>query len=193
MSSIENTAARQSTFRPALMLMTGRAIAFGVTFFVPVFLVRFFTPTEFGTYKQFFLVVYMAYNIGQMGMAESLFYFLPTSPSGAGRYVVNSLLILGGVGVICVGGLTIAAHQVAHRLSNPGLEAYVPLAGVYLLFMLTGCVLEIIMISRRRFVGRPPRTSLPTCYAPRFCCAVLVFKSLYSVLVGGLSFSLSVW
>src|SRR5688572_29034842 len=101
MSSVSPAAVPASTFKPALMLMSGKAVAFVVTFFVPMLLVRMFSPTEFGTYKQFFLLIYMFYGIGQMGMAESLYYFLPGSPQGAGRYVVNSMLMLAATGIAC--------------------------------------------------------------------------------------------
>ena len=179
----------RSTFKPALMLMGGRAMAFAVTFFVPVLLVRFFTPAEFGTYKQFFLVVYMLYGIGQMGMAESLFYFLPLSPAVAGRYVVNSLLILAGIGVVCVAGLSLASHRVAEALSNPSLQVYLPMAGAFLLFMLVSCVLEIILISRRRFQAATASYVASDVLRAAFLLApLLLFKSLHSLFIGGLAF-----
>jgi hypothetical protein len=52
------------------MLMSGRAIAFAVTFFVPAVLARIFSQAEFGTYKQFYLITYTLYGLGQMGLAE---------------------------------------------------------------------------------------------------------------------------
>jgi len=46
----------ESVFRPALLLMSGRTLAFVATFFIPVVLTRIFDPAQFGTYKQLFLV-----------------------------------------------------------------------------------------------------------------------------------------
>ena len=42
------------------------------------------------------------YGIGQLGMAESLFYFLPVAPRNGPRYVANSVmaLVLGGLGCL---------------------------------------------------------------------------------------------
>src|SRR5207249_6420545 len=102
-----------STFKPALMLMTGRALAFAVTFFVPAVLARVFTQTEFGTYKQFILITYTLYSLGQFGLAECLFYFLPANPGRAGRYAFNSLVMLGAMGILFASVLVLNASRVA--------------------------------------------------------------------------------
>jgi O-antigen/teichoic acid export membrane protein len=131
--------------------MSGRAVAFAVTFFVPAVLARVFSQTEFGTYKQWYLVVYTLFGLGQLGLAECLFYFLPLKPHAAGRYAFNSLVMLGTMGLCFSTGLLLNSSRVTVLLNNPGLEAYIPLAGLYLMFMLMGTVLEITMISRKSF------------------------------------------
>ncbi|HYR41497.1 MAG TPA: lipopolysaccharide biosynthesis protein [Terriglobia bacterium] len=140
-----------STFKPTLMLMSGRALAFAVTFFVPAILTRIFNQTEFGTYKQFALITSTLYIFGQLGFAECLFYFLPANPDKGGKYAFNSLVMLGAVGVFFSAVLVTNASRVAGWLSNPDLATYVPLAGLYLVFMLMGAVLEITMITRKNF------------------------------------------
>jgi O-antigen/teichoic acid export membrane protein len=140
-----------STFKPALMLMTGRALAFAVTFFVPAVLARVFSQTEFGTYKQFVLITYTLYSLGQFGLAECLFYFLPANPNRGGRYAFNSLVMLGLMGVLFSSVLILNASRVAQWLNNQPLRNYIPLSGVYLIFMLMGTVLEITMITRKKF------------------------------------------
>lgn len=140
-----------STFKPALMLMSGRAMGFAVTFFVPALLARVFTQSEFGTYKQFILVTGTLFSIGQFGLAECLFYFLPAKPEKAGRYATNSLVMLGVMGVICGSILVLNAPRVAHWLNNEPLTRYMPVAAFYLTFLLMGTVLEITMISRKNF------------------------------------------
>src|SRR4051794_13629274 len=122
-----------STFKPALLLMGGRVLAFAVTFFIPVVLVRIFDQAEFGTYKQLFLVYGTLYTIAQIGMAESLFYFLPLAGDKGGRYAANAAIVLTAAGVVSLGLLTLEAPQVARLLGNPGLAPYIPYVGVYLL------------------------------------------------------------
>src|SRR5205085_11996020 len=114
-------------------LMTGRALAFAVTFFVPAVLTRVFTQTEFGTYKQFVLITYTLYSFGQFGLAECLFYFIPLNPARAGRYAFNSLVMLGLMGVVFSTALILNASRVAHWLNNPPLMTYIPLSGIYLI------------------------------------------------------------
>src|SRR5206468_2808662 len=108
-----------STFKPALMLMSGRAIAFAVTFFVPAVLARVFSQTEFGTYKQFYLITYTLFGLGQLGLAECLFYFLPADPDNAGRYAFNSLVMLGVIGMMFGAGILANSSTIGALLSNP--------------------------------------------------------------------------
>src|SRR5687767_2162172 len=131
-----------STFKPALMLMSGRALAFAVTFFVPMILVRVFSQTEFGTYKQFILITYTLYSLGQFGLAECLFYFLPADPKSSGRYAFNSLVMLGGMGALFSAVLLLNSSRVAGWMSNESLNGYMPMAGLLVIFMLMGTVLE---------------------------------------------------
>jgi O-antigen/teichoic acid export membrane protein len=140
-----------STFRPAFTLMAGRVAAFGITFLTPVLLVRVFTQAEFGTYKQFMLITYTLYLIGQLGLAECLFYFLPANPTSGARYALNSLVMLGASGLVCFAGLLLVSPHIGDWLSNSALSQYVPVLGLYLLFMLMGTVLEITMIARKRY------------------------------------------
>ena len=151
--ALNNGAVTESngSFRPALQLMCGRAAAFAVTFLIPVLLSRIFDKVEFGTYKQVFLVVYSIYGIGQLGMAECLLYFLPSFPEAAGRYVMNSILMLFVTGLACFAGLTVAGNRVAVWLNNPALEQYMWIAGACLLLMLTSCALETAMIAKKRY------------------------------------------
>jgi len=139
-----------STFRPALLLMSGRAAAFAITFLIPITLSRILSQTEFGTYRQIFLVVYTLYGIGQIGMAECLFYFLPSFPKDAGRFVTNSMIMLGVSGLVCFLGLVAVTEYVSDSLS-PDLGKYIWMAGAYLMLMLLGCALEIVMIARKRY------------------------------------------
>ena len=86
-----------TTVKPAAVLMSGRMIGIAVAFAIPVALARLFDQSEFGTYKQLFLVNATLYGIMQCGMAESLFYFVPSDPRRAGRYAMNALVVLAGL------------------------------------------------------------------------------------------------
>lgn len=137
--------------RPALLLMVGRAIGFAATFFVPVVLVRLLDQGQFGTYKQLFLVFGTLFPLAQMGMAESLYYFLPTGERKLGRYLANALLALALSGGIAMAALIAGSSQVAAWLNNPALAENLPLVGLYLLLSLVSAVLEIVLTARERY------------------------------------------
>lgn len=140
-----------STFKPAFKLMSGRVAAFTITFMTGPLLARMFSQSAFGTYKQFMLVTYTLFLIGQCGLAECLFYFLPKNPERGASYAVNSVFMLFLSGTVCWLGLMIRPGALARWANNAELVQYIPVMGAYLLFMLMGTVLEISMVSRKRY------------------------------------------
>lgn len=141
----------KSTLKPTLLLMCGRSAAFAVTFLIPVVLVRTFDQAAFGTYKQLFLIYGTLFSIAQFGMAESLYYFLPSNPKASGRFGANSTVLLAILGVVCAIGLAWQAHRISLWLRNAALEPFLPWLGGYLALTLVGATIEIAMVSRKRF------------------------------------------
>jgi O-antigen/teichoic acid export membrane protein len=189
MPGVEQLELKDSTFKPALMLMSGRALAFTATFFVPVVLTRIFTQAEFGTYKQFFLLVSILYGIGQIGMAESLYYFLPSSVTGAGRYVANSVLTLAAVGLVVLATLGFAGRSISSWMGGAHLA---PLAGLYLTLMLTSCGLEIVWITRKRYrLATISYASSDALRAVMLIAPALMFRSIEAVIIGGVVFCIA--
>src|ERR1051325_2799817 len=101
--------------RPAALLVTGRVIGLVASFAIGILLARIFAPATFGTYKQFFLLYGTLYGLAQLGMAESLYYFVPRNTSATPRYVCNALVTLAGAGLVCLGGLYAWRTQIAPR------------------------------------------------------------------------------
>lgn len=140
----------ESVFRPAFVLMSGRALGFVASFAIPLVLVRIFAQGEFGTYKQLFLIYATLYGVVQFGMAESLFYFLPAAEERGGHYALNAMLTLGLAGALCLAVLWAAAPAIGAGFNNASLPGYVPLLGIYLLLMLVSAPLEIVTTARKR-------------------------------------------
>lgn len=184
------SAGNESVFRPALLLMTGRVAGFLAAFIIPVILARVFDQAEFGTYKQLFLVYSTLFGVAQIGMAESLFYFLPDDESRGGRYILNALLMLGGVGCLCLGLLWLLQPEVARLLNNDALIGYLPYLGLYLLFMLMAVVMEIVMIARKRhFAASCTYAVSDFSRAVLYLTPVLLFGTLQWLLVGAVVFA----
>src|ERR687898_587464 len=106
-------------FKPALRIILGRMIGFIVAFAIPIVLVRLFDLQTFGTYKQWFLLYITILTITQIGMSESLLYFLPRAGRDAGEYMMNTLLFLAIVGAAAAAALVWFAEPIAAWMSNP--------------------------------------------------------------------------
>jgi O-antigen/teichoic acid export membrane protein len=149
----------ERTFRPVFLLLAARTVGLAATFFIPVLLARLFDQHDFGTYKQLFLVFASLYTIAQVGMAESLFYFLPLDPKRGGSLTSNALGVLLAAGVVAFAALWIGAGPIARAMGNPELESGLPYIGVFVGLMIASAVLEIDMMSRKQY-GRAAWTYL---------------------------------
>jgi O-antigen/teichoic acid export membrane protein len=177
--------------KPTLQLMSGRMLAFAGTFFIPVVLVRVFDPVAFGTYKQLLLIYATVSAVAQCGMAESLFYFIPRSPEKAARYAANAVLFLGVAGLVLFASLVWAAPRIASGLGNPGLAPHIALLGIFLWLSLTAAPLEIVLISRRRYLGAACAYGISdVTRAAMFILPALLTRRLEWVLVGAVAFAL---
>src|ERR1051325_9500069 len=179
-----------SSFKPALLLMAGRMVAFATTFFIPVVLVRIFDQAEFGTYKQIFLIYATLYLVAQFGMAESLYYFLPMEPTKGGRYVANSVVALTLAGLVFLSVMQAKAQAIAGWLANDQLAFYVPYVGTYLLLMIISAVLEIVMTARKRFFLTAASFALTEiCRGAAFMIPALLTGELRWVMIGAIAYA----
>lgn len=181
----------EAIFGPALVLMSGRALGFVAGFIVPLVLARAFGQAEFGTYKQLFLLYGTLFSIAQIGMAESLYYFLPSESERKGRYIVNVLLVLGLAGCAALLLLSWQQERVALLLNNAALAPYLPLTGLFLLLMLASLVLEIVMTAQKQHVGASVAYALTDLgRAALMLVPVLLFGDLFWLLLGAVVFAL---
>jgi len=180
---VSTAPATDSVFKPALLLMSGRTVAFAATFFIPLVLARIFDPAQFGTYKQLFLIWGTVYAVAQLGMASSLYYFLPRAPRLAGSYAANCLLFLAGTGLLCLGGLIVAAPQLSHWLSNNELSPYLPWIGLYICLTMIAMAFEIVLIARGRYLWASASYAVSDlARAAAFIVPALLFRRLEWVL-----------
>lgn len=177
-------------FKPALTIMAGRSVGYVVLFLLPLLLVRVFDQQEFGTYKQIFLLYGTILNLAQIGMSESLFYFLPGAAQDGGRYVANSMLVLGGVGLLVGGLLYLGGDAVARWMNNPALAPLMPLLAVFFLLMLASYVLEIVMTARHHYARAAASYGLSDVARTAFIVApVLMFRTVASIFYGAIIFA----
>ena len=181
-----------AALKSSLMLTAGRCAAFLPTFFIPVVLARALDPAQFGTYKQVFLVYSTLYLIAQLGMAESLFYFLPRDPRGAGRLAANSVAFLAAAGAGAGLVLAAGASAVSGWFGNPAHVVGLRLAGIFLFLTMAAAPLEIILISRGRHSAAALSYFLSD--ALRAFCLIapgLLFRDIAWILAGAIAFGLA--
>jgi O-antigen/teichoic acid export membrane protein len=77
----------------SLYLASSKLLGYGIRLILPYFLVRLMTVADFGAYRQFFLLDIYISTLFQLGVNQSLFYFIPRDPRNAGAYFINSLLM----------------------------------------------------------------------------------------------------
>ena len=172
------------------MLIAGRTLAFTVSFLIPVVLVRVFDQEMFGTYKQVFLIYAILYGITQLGMAESLYYFIPQRAADGGKFVLNSVVTMGVAGLACLGALAALSSSIARWVGNPGLAAYVVPIGIFLLLMLMTASLEISMIARKQYRKAAYVYAISDLVRSLFLIVpVLLLKSLEWLLAGAIAFA----
>jgi len=180
----------ESTFRPAVLLMAGRALASVATLLIPVTLVRVFDQAEYGTYKQLFLVFTTLYSVALVGLSDSLYYFVPRDPARSGGYVANAVLGLSFAGLACLAALHAARFIVAGWMKNAALAEHLSSIGVFLLFTLVATVLEIALIARKRY-SRASATYVLSDVVRALCFVVPMFflPSLHTLMLWAMAFS----
>ena len=175
---------------PAFLLVAGRTAGLIATFAIGPLFARLFSVDEIGTYKAFFLVYATLYGLAQVGMAESLYYFVPRGESRVARYVCNAALTLLGAGLACLAGLWLWRETIATSLNNTALAGLLPLLGLFLTLALVGTVLEITMISRKQHMRAAVAYALSdVARTALFVVPALLFLSLRAVFIGAVIFA----
>jgi len=178
-----------NTSRPALLLVIGRSIGLAASFAIGIVLARLFEPAVFGTYKQFFLVYATLYGVLQLGMAESLYYFVPRQSEHTGPYVANAMAMLTAAGLLGTAGLYVARGPIGAWLA-PELADYVVPLGLFLTFTLASTVLEIVMVSRRHHMAAAVTYAFSDIVRTLlFVIPALTFATLRAVFVGATLFA----
>ena len=172
-----------------MLLVAGRTAGLAASFAIGIVLARVFDPAEFGVYKQFFLVYATLYGVLQLGMAESLYYFVPRAPERTGRYAANAIAALAVVGAGGV-GLLYAARPLLAGWIDPQVAAYAVPLGVFLTLMLTATVLEIVMVCRQKHLAAAITYAISDIVRTiLFIGPALLFVSLDAVFVGAIAYA----
>jgi O-antigen/teichoic acid export membrane protein len=133
----------------AFWLMCARTLAFGFSFALPLLLVRSLSQTDFGIYKQVFLVVMTAVNILPLGFHMSAFYFLPREHEQARRSLVIFNILLFHLVVAGAGSLLLALRPdlLATIFNTSELAAFAPHIAVVLWLWVGSWFFEYVAVA----------------------------------------------
>ena len=134
-------------------LVLARLGSAALTFALPLALVRLLEPEAFGTYKQFFLVAQTVLLIGQLGITQSLFYFLPRGGAERGAYVVQAVTSLAVLGALFGTALFFGAPLIGRWVGSGELQHLAAPLAIFAGLMLAAAPLEGALTSERRIGG----------------------------------------
>jgi O-antigen/teichoic acid export membrane protein len=161
-------------FGNASPLFLGRMASAALTFALPLVLVRVVSPTQFGLYKQFFLIGQTVLLAGQLGLTQSLFYFLARGGPARGAYVTQALA---GLSVVGAAAGALVYFGIGRFEPGSGLMAIrLPLA-LFAGAALAASPLEGILISEGRNAGAAAATVASDALRASLLCAGALWRS----------------
>lgn len=135
----------------SIAVFVGQVSGFAVNFLTPVLLVRLISKADYGILQQFVLLGNTMLPILGLGLASSLYYFFPISlGSQRSSYVFNTWLqmaISGGVFLFVFGFF---GRQILEVLGMELLSDAGNLVAVYILFLLSGTLIDFLFILEKR-------------------------------------------
>jgi len=138
---------KRSLTEQAVLLFAGHVFALICGLAVPVVLARIFSREEYGLYQQIFLVVMTLLPVGQMGVTQGLYYFLPRERQRRDEIVVQTLIFVLISGAICLITLLAFRFSISQLMNNPTLALYLPVVALLVYFMIASSFLEVLLIA----------------------------------------------
>lgn len=134
----------------AFWLMLAKTLGFAFTFLLPPLLVRRLSQTDYGLFKQIFLVVGTATTVLPLGFGMSAYYFLPREDGRRRAQVVLNILLF-STAVGAVGALAFALWpSLLVRLFNDAAFAdYAVLTGTLVFFWVISSFLETVAVANQ--------------------------------------------
>ena len=133
----------------AFWLLIAKTIGFALTMALPLVLVRTLSQSEFGLYKQAFLIVGTATTILPLGFGMSAFYFLPRGRDGHGSIVMHIMLVHAAVGGLAAAALWLWPGVLERLFDSHALVPYAAQIGLVILTWTVGSFLDIIAVARQ--------------------------------------------
>jgi O-antigen/teichoic acid export membrane protein len=123
---------------------------FAIHLLHPIVLVRVFSQPEYGLYRQLMLLFSTLLPIGQLGMTQALYYFMPRSQENKHAIVLQTVIFATGSGALVLCGLLLFSGPIAGLFHSSEMAGYIPFVGLYSFFMIASSAIEPTLIAERR-------------------------------------------
>jgi O-antigen/teichoic acid export membrane protein len=180
---------RSSLTVQAFWLLLAKTLAFMFAFALPVLLTRTLTQSEYGLFKQVFLIVTTATALLPLGFGMSAYYYLPREQDDKvrGQVILNILLFNFLMGAAACMLLIFWPGLIARIFRDPTIHSYSALVGVVIFVWLFSAFLEIVPVANQELrlaaffivAGQLSRTAL-------LLTAAIVFDSVTALIYAGL-------
>ena len=114
------------------LLTLSRAAGVVMNAAIGLVVVRHLSAADYGTFRQVYLLYGTLLLVGDVGLSQSLYYFVPLLPQRRNALVARVALAVAGIQIV-VGSLLVRfAHPLGVFLNNPDLPEYMGLLAVFL-------------------------------------------------------------
>ena len=128
-------------------LMLAKTVGFIFNLALPMLLVRRLSQTQFGVYKQLFLIAGTSAVLLPLGFAMNAYYFLPREIQRRREIVWNIMLYNALMGGLACGAFLLWPGLLGTIFNQQGLAGYAPPLGFVILLWIISQPLEIIPIA----------------------------------------------
>jgi O-antigen/teichoic acid export membrane protein len=140
---------RTSLVAGASWLLASKICSFAVTSILPLILVRRLSQTEYGYYKQLFLILQTSQNLLPFGMNMSLFYFIPRAKTQAekGNIVLSVVIFYLVTTGIAGGSLMVNPNLLQHLFHSAPVTVIGRQIGFAMVPYIVASLLEFILVA----------------------------------------------
>ena len=134
----------------SLYIFLSKLAGYAVRLALPLFLIRLLSVSDFGAYRQFFLLETYIGALFQLGLNQALYYLIPRDVKNAGAYFLNSVMMNLAVLTVAFAAIGLFVGPLSTALNMEVLrESYWTLAiYVVVLMLAVGC--DCYLTARQR-------------------------------------------
>jgi len=135
------------------ILIIANIVKFAIGVVLPMSLVRFLTPDEYGTYQQLNLIGTVAASLMLLGLPTSVYYFFGSAEERrSGALVSQTTWMLVGSGALTAASLMFGAGYFGERMENPAISQLLPMFAVAVGLTIAAEHSYAVMVSRDRYL-----------------------------------------